>query len=126
MKSSNKGLTLITLVVTIIVLLILEGISISMVMAENGIVNKGTEAKELTTKTQIIENVRMDISSKKEENQGDITNEELRTILNDYFKNVPIELPTDPSELNELELTSIDGGHKITLGEIWEQTTNGE
>lgn len=126
MKSSNKGLTLITLIVTIIVLLILAGISISMVMAENGIVNKGTEAKELTTKTQIIENVRMDISSKKEENQGDITNEELRTILNDYFKNVPIELPTDPSELNELELTSIDGGHKITLSEIWEQTTNGE
>ena len=126
MKNSNKGITLIALVVTIIVLLILAGISISMVIAENGIINKATEAKELTTKGQIIERVRMDILSKQAENQGDITNKDLRTILNDYFTNVPAELPTDPSELNELELTSIDGGYKIKFGEIWEQTINEE
>lgn len=34
----NKGITLIALVVTIVVLLILAGVSISMLMGENGII----------------------------------------------------------------------------------------
>ena len=42
----KKGITLIALVITIIVLLILAGISISMLSGDNSILNKGTEAKE--------------------------------------------------------------------------------
>jgi len=41
----NKGITLIELVVTIIVLLILAGISISMLSGDNGILQKATTAK---------------------------------------------------------------------------------
>ena len=41
----NNGITLIALVVSIIVLLILAGISISMLSGENGILNRATEAK---------------------------------------------------------------------------------
>ena len=41
----NNGITLIALVVSIIVLLILVGISISMLSGENGILNRATEAK---------------------------------------------------------------------------------
>jgi len=44
----NKGITLIALVVTIIVLLILAGISISMLTVQNGILNRASEAKEKT------------------------------------------------------------------------------
>ena len=44
----NKGITLIALVVTIIVLLILAGISIAMLTGQNGILNRATEAKEKT------------------------------------------------------------------------------
>lgn len=44
----NKGITLIALVVTIIVLLILAGISISMLTGQNGILKKAAEAKEKT------------------------------------------------------------------------------
>ena len=44
----NKGITLIALVVTIIVLLILAGVSISMLTGENGILNRAAEAKEKT------------------------------------------------------------------------------
>lgn len=43
---NNKGITLIALVVTIIVLLILAGVSIAMLTGQNGILNKATEAKE--------------------------------------------------------------------------------
>ena len=44
----NFGITLIALVVTIIVLLILAGISISMLTGQNGILNRAAEAKEKT------------------------------------------------------------------------------
>ena len=50
--NSNKGITLIALVVTIIVLLILAGISISMLTGQNGILNRAQEAKEKTEKAQ--------------------------------------------------------------------------
>ena len=48
----NKGITLIALVVTIIVLLILAGISIAMLTGQNGILNRAAEAKEKTEAAQ--------------------------------------------------------------------------
>ena len=42
---NNKGITLIALVVTIIVLLILAGISIAMLTGENGILKNANDAK---------------------------------------------------------------------------------
>ena len=47
----NKGITLIALVVTIIVLIILAGISIAMLTGQNGILNRATEAKNATETT---------------------------------------------------------------------------
>ena len=41
---NNKGITLIALVITIIVLLILAGISIAMLTGENGLLNKASGA----------------------------------------------------------------------------------
>lgn len=41
----NKGITLIALVVTIIVLLILAGVAIAMLRGDNGILNRASEAK---------------------------------------------------------------------------------
>ena len=52
----NKGITLIALVVTIIVLLILAGISITMLTADNGIIKKALEAKQETEAAQEEEN----------------------------------------------------------------------
>ena len=54
MKKINKntGITLIALVVTIIVLLILAGVSISMLTGQNGILNRASEAKEKTEDVQ--------------------------------------------------------------------------
>ena len=47
-KKLNKGITLIALVITIIILLILAGITISTLTGENGILSKAKVAKELT------------------------------------------------------------------------------
>ena len=50
--NSSKGITLIALVVTIIILIILAGISISMLTGQNGILTRAAEAKEKTEKAQ--------------------------------------------------------------------------
>ncbi len=46
-KLKEKGITLVSLVVTIIVLLILASISIRMVLGENGVIKKAKDAKEI-------------------------------------------------------------------------------
>ncbi len=45
MFKKEKGITLVALVVTIVVLLILAGVSISLVLGNNGIVKKAQDAK---------------------------------------------------------------------------------
>lgn len=47
-KQKNKGITLIALVITIIVLLILAGVTITTLTGENGILTKASEAKSQT------------------------------------------------------------------------------
>ncbi len=48
MLKENKGVTLVALVITIIVLLILAGVTLSMVMGDSGIFNKANDASEKT------------------------------------------------------------------------------
>ena len=51
---NQKGITLIALVVTIIILLILAGISIATLTGENGLLNKANVAKEESKKAKSI------------------------------------------------------------------------
>ena len=53
----RKGITLIALVITIIVLLILAGISISMLSGDNGILNRAVQAKDATRGGEVQETV---------------------------------------------------------------------
>ena len=45
-KLREKGITLVALVVTIIILLILAGVTIALALSENGIIGKTLKAKE--------------------------------------------------------------------------------
>ena len=51
-KTNNAGITIVALVVTIIVLLILAGITIGTITGDNGIINKAQEAKNDTNYAQ--------------------------------------------------------------------------
>ena len=51
-KNQENGVTIIALVITVIVLLILAGISIASLTGDNGIINKSTEAKKETEISQ--------------------------------------------------------------------------
>ena len=44
----NKGITLIALVITIIILIILAGISINLILGQNGVIGKAKKAKNDT------------------------------------------------------------------------------
>lgn len=46
MLKGQKGITLVALVVTIIVLIILAGVSIALVLGDNGIVEKAKDGKQ--------------------------------------------------------------------------------
>ena len=60
-----KGITLIALVITIIVLLILAGISITMLGGDNGILTKATESKKATLQREQEEKIALAISTAK-------------------------------------------------------------
>lgn len=79
---SNKAITLIALVVTIVVLLILAGISLNLVLGNNGLIKKSKDAKEETTVADEKEKVEMAYVSAALKKLGDtVTAEELQTEL---------------------------------------------
>ena len=61
MVYKNKGITLIALVITIIVLLILAGVSIAMLTGENGVLTKAESAKTETEKASAKEKAQLAI-----------------------------------------------------------------
>ena len=117
----NNGITLIALVVTIIVLLILAGISIAMLSGNNGILQKATIAKENTDREAIIETAKMDILSKQTENHGSLNADELEEILTSPNYNTQGSLSNEEAILNKT-LTSKDGKYEIPVSEIYNGT----
>ncbi len=62
-KRQNAGITLIALVITIIVLLILAGVSIATLTGDNGIFSKSSEAKKESEIASVKEQAQLDISN---------------------------------------------------------------
>ena len=80
-KKNTRGITLIALVITIIVLLILAGVTIAALSGDNGILTKAKEAKEKTEKENIIEQVNIAIMTATTEGTGTIDTDKLRKEL---------------------------------------------
>ena len=116
MKKTEKGITLIALVVTIIVLIILAGISINLILGENGIITKAQEAKQAQEKAEIIENLQLEIAAKEAEklqNTNGITVAEIEEILGKYGT-------VNKNDDGEIEsLTPTDKGYEIPFEEIY-------
>lgn len=56
MFKNERGITLVALVVTVVVLLILAGITLTLVLGQNGIILKTNAAKTNYTNAQVKEN----------------------------------------------------------------------
>ena len=112
----KKGITLIALVITIIVLLILAGVSIAMLTGDNGILTQAQNASRETDKAGIIEDLKLKILEKQMDGEP-IYKDDIKTILNDsgYFTEIPADITLD----TELTTTQENGNHTIKVSEIY-------
>ena len=101
-KKRQNGITLISLVVTIVVLLILAGITISMVFSENGIIKKAQEARNKTMEAVVQE-------------QADLN--QLYNDLENALNSVPPEpeIPTPPEGAVQLSIQKWESGTAIVV-----------
>ena len=117
---SAKGITLIALVVTIIVLLILAGIAINLTIGNNGLFTRADKSIKETQIADLKERAKLDILEMKLENQREeITEEQLKRVLEKYFNDVPNKITEDTME-SELASKEQYGRHKIKISEIYD------
>ena len=87
-KAHNKGITLIALVITIIVLLILAGVTIATLAGENGILTNATAAKEETRYATIKEEKDLwELNKLTDERTGSDTAESREEVINRLYDN---------------------------------------
>lgn len=87
----NQAITLVSLVVTIIVLIILVGISINLVLGENGIITKAKQAKENMELAQVEEQKELnELYKQLENNEGstDSTSYDSTAILAEFKRKI--------------------------------------
>ena len=118
MQKNSKGITLIALVITIILLLILAGVTIATLTGDNGILTQAGNAKEQTEKADIIERAKIEIVGVQSENNGELPKEDLDRILKSYDKDGTIRID---DEGNRYIVTSKN--YKILVSDIWSKET---
>ena len=111
------GITLIALVITIIVLLILAAVTISALTGDNGILKNAASAKQETEKTEILEQIRLDIYDAMIENGGIAPDEnQIETIADNYGD-------IEGTIFEDKVLLTDKGNYEIKLSEIWTLTS---
>ena len=101
-KKDNNGITLIALVITIIVLLILAGVTIATLMGDNGILTKATEARDKTKVAEEEEKVKLAVSGARIKDNGeDIRQESLESELSNYFADEDYDVAVSSNEAGE-------------------------
>lgn len=110
MLKENKGVTLVALVITIIVLLILAGVTLSMVMGDSGIFSKANKASTETTISSAKEAVRLAT---------------LEAVTDQYTDNGSIGTAiTSEAEAITAVNAKLQDGYKIQDGKIMQGTTD--
>ena len=105
--NGKNGITLIALVITIIVLLILAGVTIATLTGDNGILTKAQSAKKVSTDAEIEEKVKLAVIASKINESNTVDTDVLTTELNNQFGN--------------------DGWEKTEIDEnTWKVTVNGK
>ena len=94
----NRGITLIALIVTIVVLLILAGVTIYLVFGPNGIINKAQQADENTKISQVVEKMELAKGAEYIEGSGKYNPD-------DYFQRLE-----DEGIINDKDKDVIDNG----------------
>ena len=107
----NKGITLIALVITIIVFLILAGVTIATLTGDNGILTKAQNSKEKNAQKTVEEQINLAVQASKI-NEGLVIDKD---ILEQELTNNGIEITK--SENDELPWTVKKDGYVYTISE---------
>ena len=112
----NKGITLIALVITIIVLLILAGVTIATLMGDNGILTKATEAKDKTEEGEEEEKVKLSaVGALAKDNGGKIKEGYLEEELSSQFGEKGTDYNLEGS--GPFTVTIIESGRSYLINE---------
>ena len=104
---SKKGITLIALVITIIVLLILAGVSIAMLTGENGILNQARKSDDETRAAAVQEAIDLWKTNKVLDEKTNSSTAGLDTELLDSLEEQKLLTETEREELETTGLTTI-------------------
>ena len=115
----TKGITLIALIITIIVLLILAGVTITMLTGDNGILKQATNARETNTKAELEEQVKLAVMASKVNNTASINLETLEDEINKINGTTITK-----SEEDNLPWTVKKGNNEVTITADGTITTN--
>ena len=124
-KNNAKGITLIALVVTIIVLIILAGVSISMIVGDNGIITQAQRAERETANATVASEEQMNVlvdelngylteSEEDEEISGILEEVVSSTNYGDYV-DYPIDLNNDGDTTNDWRIFYNDEEHVFII-----------
>ena len=108
----QKGITLVALVITIIIVLILAGISIQ-ALTNTGLFARAQQAKEETEIANIKEQIQLDIYKNQLTNTGNLTDQDLKEILEKYGT---INYEEDKKTIKSI--TTKDN-YEIAISDIW-------
>ena len=115
MQKNSKGITLIALVITIIVLLILAGVTIATLTGDNGILNQAGKAKDKTTEAEAIERVQVEVAGSYGID-GTIDKEQLNKNLKNINGLIYNEKPlSDSNKIANLPATVTLNGYYIVI-----------
>ena len=119
MLKEQKGITLIALVITIIVLLILAGVSIAMLTGQNGILTKATTSKTETAKAEVMERINMELNAV----YADVLSGDITTLDDDYVAKINTNLAskataTPDTSKKVLTITPADSTLGIDAGKV--------
>ena len=130
MKKNIRGITLIALIITIIVLLILAGVSIAMLTGDNGILTQAQNARNRTEEAQDVEKIKLAVSEAQigENGYEELNQNNLQKALNSQFKERNV-VATDNGDgtftvsvLDKLKDYTISGsGNTIENGLDWNE-----
>lgn len=114
MRGTNrKGITLIALCITIVVLLIIASVSITALTSEKSTIKKANEQADNAEEQSLIEKIRADIYTEKTAKNRILTNEEIKAIISKY---ATINYDIDGTTIKSITPKNKD--YEIPIGDV--------
>ena len=123
----ERGITLVALVITIIVLLILAGVTLSLVLGDNGVVTKADEAKTTSNQKEVEEQLKLKVQEYLTNNEGEFNRAGFLSTLTEFTNNGDNTVTKDGVTLSVGEngqVAIVNNKNYGTLTKSWDISEN--